>query len=71
MDSSLLVVLFGPARLFEDVCTYLSEAVGFEVDKVSRAACKYMMWCVVVARSCGGKAIYDSSCWLCWVPSTG
>lgn len=38
MEASLAGVLLGPAQLFEDVCAYLSDASGFEVDKVSPVA---------------------------------
>lgn len=43
MEFSLVAALLEPAQLFEDFCAYLSNVVGFEVDRVSRAT-STLMW---------------------------
>ena len=43
MEFSLVAALLGPAQSFEDFCAYLSNVVGFEVDRVSRAASTLML----------------------------
>ena len=65
MEFSLVAALLGPAQSFEDFCAYLSNVVGFEVDRVSRAASTLMLLSARSAQQLVLLNTYSYTCYCC------